>query len=198
MNIEIVIAVFKENIDWVKLYNLEDKSIIYNKLKGRTFENKYKKIINLENIGREGHTYLYHIINNYDNLSDITIFTQGIPFDHSNDFIKKINEISNIDFNNKFMNLGHRLINITNYVCKHHQGIPIKEICDNLFINCPNNFVFAPGAIFAVHKEKILSRPKKFYEKCIKDLENEICPINGYVYERIWSLIFDDKILIKN
>ena len=31
-----------------------------------------KNIINLDNVGRESHTYLYHVINNYNNLSDIT------------------------------------------------------------------------------------------------------------------------------
>jgi hypothetical protein len=31
----------------------------------------------LENIGREAHTYLYHICNNYRLLSDVTVFVQG-------------------------------------------------------------------------------------------------------------------------
>jgi hypothetical protein len=40
------------------------------------------KVIKLPNLGREGGTYLYHIIKNYDNLSDYTIFTQANPVDH--------------------------------------------------------------------------------------------------------------------
>ncbi|KAI1073447.1 hypothetical protein F5B20DRAFT_567037 [Whalleya microplaca] len=35
----------------------------------------------LPNIGREGHTHLWHIVHNYDALDDITIFTQADPFD---------------------------------------------------------------------------------------------------------------------
>jgi Protein of unknown function (DUF3431) len=32
----------------------------------------------LENIGREAHTYLYHICNNYRLLSDVTVFVQAM------------------------------------------------------------------------------------------------------------------------
>jgi len=34
----------------------------------------------LPNVGREGHTYLHHIVNNYENLADWTVFSQaGAP-----------------------------------------------------------------------------------------------------------------------
>ncbi|ORY34129.1 hypothetical protein BCR33DRAFT_791192 [Rhizoclosmatium globosum] len=35
------------------------------------------EVIQLENVGREGHTYLHHIITHYDNLADHTLFMQG-------------------------------------------------------------------------------------------------------------------------
>ena len=37
-------------------------------------ESIIKNIIQLDNIGKEGHTYLYHIINNYKKLSKINFF----------------------------------------------------------------------------------------------------------------------------
>ena len=37
----------------------------------------YNKYIKLPNKGREGNSYLSHIVNNYDNLAAITVFTQG-------------------------------------------------------------------------------------------------------------------------
>ena len=33
--------------------------------------------ISLHNVGRESHTYLYHIVNNWDKLADRTVFFQG-------------------------------------------------------------------------------------------------------------------------
>jgi len=75
----LVVARYNENIDWVLAYN--DIAIIYNK--GPDPELPFQKLINLENIGREGHTYLYHIIKNYENLNKKTIFLQGSPFEHN-------------------------------------------------------------------------------------------------------------------
>ena len=40
---------------------------------------RHGEVVHLENMGREGHVYLNHIITHYDNLADHTIFTQAIP-----------------------------------------------------------------------------------------------------------------------
>ena len=78
--VEIVISRYNEDLEWLKdkPFN-EYNTIIYNKGKNEDF---YKapsitKIIPLENVGREAHTYFYHIINNYDNLADLTVFLPG-------------------------------------------------------------------------------------------------------------------------
>ena len=51
--------------------------------------------IKCENIGREGYTYINHIINNYDNLNDTNIFIQD-------------------DFYNHLFHLEHFLVNFEN------------------------------------------------------------------------------------
>jgi hypothetical protein len=75
----LVIARYNEDIEWVNSY--KDIAIVYNK--GPNFISSLKNIIKIENIGREGHTYLYHIIKNYKNLNKKTIFCQGGPFEHN-------------------------------------------------------------------------------------------------------------------
>jgi hypothetical protein len=81
---EVVVARYNENITWVnKIKNA--KITIYNK--GTHLPPEYNEII-LPNIGRESHTYLTHVINNYDNLADITVFTQGDPFFHAPKFLE--------------------------------------------------------------------------------------------------------------
>ena len=77
--VSLIVARYSENIEWVLPYN--DIAIIYNK--GPDIELPFKKIVKVENIGREGHTYLYHIINNYENLIKKTFFLQGGPFEHN-------------------------------------------------------------------------------------------------------------------
>ena len=178
--INIIVSYYNENLDWIINNNLQDYCIIYNKS-----DHYYTNSIKLNNVGREGHTYLYHIINNYNNLNDINIFTQGNPFDHCNDFINKVHNI-NIGYNT----LSNNILNIKNYKCDNHENIPIKEICDNLKLNTNGYFDFGTGAIFSVDKDTILKHPLEFYKQCIQYLENDINPIQGYVFERIWKLIF--------
>lgn len=54
----IIIARYDENIEWALAYN--DICIIYNK--GSLIDLPFRNIIQLNNIGREGNTYLHHII----------------------------------------------------------------------------------------------------------------------------------------
>ena len=82
---QIVVARYAENCSWTNI--LTNDIIIYNK--GPTLSSKHK-VIDLPNNGREGGTYLDHIINNYNNLHDYTIFIQGDPFEHSPDLISTI------------------------------------------------------------------------------------------------------------
>jgi hypothetical protein len=91
MTTEIVIARYNENLDWLKNLDPKIKITIYNKGP----ENINYPYIKLQNNGRETHTYLYHIVNNYNKLSDLTIFCQGDSIWHSPDFIKLINNYRN-------------------------------------------------------------------------------------------------------
>ena len=77
--INIVVARYNEDIAWTKAYN--DIVTIYDK--GLDTHPALNDTIKLENVGRGGHTYLYHIIENYDNLAEQTIFTQCDPFVHN-------------------------------------------------------------------------------------------------------------------
>lgn len=73
----IVISRYNEDIEWIDQINAEKFNfIIYNKGEDNL---KYSSI-KLENIGRESHTFLTYILENYHNLADWNIFLQGEPF----------------------------------------------------------------------------------------------------------------------
>jgi len=95
MKTEIVVARYNENLDWLKKIkkSKDIKITVYNKGPD-DIENIPSSItiIKLQNIGRESGTYLYHIINNYDNLAEQTIFCQGDSIFHSPDFLDLINK----------------------------------------------------------------------------------------------------------
>ena len=59
----LIIARYNENLEWLKKYQ-DFKIIIYNKGQ-KLKKNRLFNIIDLENVGRESHTWLFHIVNNY-------------------------------------------------------------------------------------------------------------------------------------
>lgn len=199
-SIAIVVACYCENIDWIPL---EWKNMLYLYEKGFATESSplvpHSKIINLPNVGRESHTYLTHIINNYEHLDDIIYFTQANPFDHAPHFITSVN--CNIALCKPFMMLGNIVLRIRDHnVSAYEQNFPgIQAGFDRTFTTlfCENRhdplIRFTAGAIFAVHKPIILRRDKVFYERARELLKHSVNPIEGYAFERLWALIFEDR-----
>lgn len=190
-----VIARFNEDIRWVDKINFKelDNVLIYNK--GTLLDSKYM-IKNLENIGREAHTYISYIIDNYDYLPDFSIFLQGNPFDH---LVYKIEELNNIEFK-KFTPLN-KIIESELSGQPHHGGLDIDlNFFNKYFFNKPNSCLFTPGAQFVVSKESILLRSIHFYKSLLlefyrDDLPDLIFNKNKYpwIIERCWSYIFDEN-----
>lgn len=187
IKLEVVVSKYKENLDWV--LNIKNhKVVIYNK---GDFDTRY---INLPNIGREAHTYLYHIIENYDNLENYTCFLQGNPFDHLN---IDINNIFNIDNDFYFKSLNS-IIKCELDGNPHHPKLDIGNLFDNFFIDKPDIISFSPGAQFIVKRDSILKRNKQFYIDLLNefnrtDIDDFFHKKNKmpWVMERVWSYIFN-------
>jgi len=78
-DVNIVVARYKENVDWVLPY--DDIAIIYNK--GPSDLPFFSNSFNIDNVGREGHTYLHHIATRYTELANRTLFLQADWFPHN-------------------------------------------------------------------------------------------------------------------
>jgi len=78
---DLVVARYEEDVSWLDDVDV-DRIFLYNK--GRDVPQLKKKVIysQLKNWGRESDTYLTHVLAHYHDMSDITIFVQGNPFDH--------------------------------------------------------------------------------------------------------------------
>lgn len=136
-----VIARYREDVNWVRY--LPGKVIIYNKGNDSLSIDNLRgniSIINLPNLGREGHTYFHHIIENYDKLTERVTFLQGRPFDHSPDLLelccmgKEFDDVQSLS---------------TWYKNDHKESIPSKPI-----INL--NLRYLNGARFATYPMNIL------------------------------------------
>ena len=68
---EIVISQYKDNLDWLIPY--QKHATIYCK----DPDNHSNDIFHLPPIGLESHTYLHHLIENYDDLAEMTLFMKS-------------------------------------------------------------------------------------------------------------------------
>lgn len=183
----IVVARYNEDLRWTKQFS---NVLIYNK--GKPLMNNFNEI-QLDNVGREGHTYYKHIYDNYDNLADYTIFLQANPFDHSPNIVHNLNKFLNsTDLNADFIFLSERVLSCNLSGCSRHGGLPLIDTYEKIFNVRKNNmtFQFGAGAQFIVSKQRILKRQKDFYLRIVKMLEKDINPIEGFVIERFHGLIF--------
>lgn len=89
MTRELVIAAYDKYLDWLDKLNPEIKVSVYRK--GNEEPQRDGEIKIDVNKGRCVHTFFNHIYSNYDNLSDITFFSQDWPFDHWEDVIEVVN-----------------------------------------------------------------------------------------------------------
>ena len=211
MKNQIVVARYNENIEWIK--NLDPNLFdifIYNKGDDINL-NLNCKVIKLNNTGRESHTYLYHIISNYENLPEQIIFTQAHPFDHTrSNFFQEIDDFNknNRDFFyfsksilqikfdenvNKFVEYG--ILNRRMWVNYHDKISPTFITFEKLFGSFNNklHIKFGTGAIFGVNKKFITAKNKDFYLNCINILNNSDNlknPDEGHAFERLWFYIF--------
>ena len=206
MDFNIVVAYYN-NQNYINLLQIFDnllikyKAIIYNKSNNEIKNlNDNCLIQNLDNIGREGETYLNHIINNYDNLSEYTLFIQDDTNNHINDYNKFIN-FCNEAINNAIPfklypaswreNDGIILRTINDGIfdlCTFSSQDAIKKSCKDNNIFLPNQYTTETCAFFICHKNIILKHEKDFYIK----LRNWLLlnESNGFVLEHIWKLIF--------
>jgi len=198
MKNQIVIARYNEDITYLSEYY--KIVLVYNKGDSDTIPINFE-YINLPNIGRESHTYLYHIIQNYDNLADKTLFIQGNTKDHN---IYSINDYFNnshfygkkstheINFLKTFINhSGKYLKELLNKNLKKSIYTPYQWI--NLLgidITKLNKFEMVWGANFSISKELIHKKPIEFYKDIIKYVEYDINPEEGHYFERSWYIIF--------
>jgi hypothetical protein len=214
-NIEIVISRYNEDLSWINddLFN-KYSNIIYNKGTNNNFvtNNLTKNIINLKNLGRCDHTYLYHIIQNYDNLANITIFLPGsVNMDYKYTKAKML--VNEIEKYNDTVFIGYRYNDVvdelynfelnewsasnkTNLELNNESKLDLARIrpfglwYKNKFKNLKINYVSYWG-ILGISKKDILQYPKSYYINLITELETSSNPEVGHYIERSWNAIFN-------
>lgn len=191
---DLVIARYKEDISWIKKLDFAQLDlVIYNKgTDDLPFSSK-----KLPNIGGDAHTFIYYIVENYDNLPEFSIFIQGIPFDHCENVVQKINDHTT----ELFVWLCDHVVEESIHGWYEHLiqnnrpeviGKPItyldqtaREILGN---ETPERCTFGAGQQFIVSRDVIQHRDLDFYKRILDRFPNEV--ILPWHIERLWKYIF--------
>jgi hypothetical protein len=224
---DMVIARFKEELEWLSKYESKPFRNIYIYNKYDSDSNKAAKDIgcilngkecikiDLTNEGRCDHTYLYHIISNYDTLADVTIFTKGSSDLHREKkklsfTIDKVFEtkdtVMSIDEHPTAMHIHAKEFKMNSYRASHpknHNGVfdihgsKMKPASPRPFgrwfeKHFPGVMVYKAvySGVFAVSRKHIHQHPKSYYQTFLNELEGHSNPEVGHYIERSWVAIF--------
>lgn len=190
----VVVARYHEDLGWLSKYD-PVSVIVYNK--GELLSANYKTVT-LPNVGRESHSYLTYIIDNYDCLPEVVFFTQGSITDHT--------ECKNVDF-----------IDIEDYSPNWEVSYFTKGLTPDGHIGHYNGDPTTPaecsglewfskhidpevdvtemkiwyGSIFSVKRRYVRSRPVSFYKTLLDQLAVSRQPEVGHFMERSWFYILN-------
>lgn len=208
----LVIAHYRENLDWMNDFDLSAFNVtIYTKYDQTTVKNGFR-CIHLPNIGRDAHTFLYHIVQNYDNLPEIVCMTQSGLLNNKvkherkfNQFKYMIENYNNTTFKGIISNGMAYNENIYNFTLDSYKGVTDENNDDSIltpssirpygkwleqYVNIKPTDVFCLSFIFAVSKERILRYPKSIYENLLHDLSHygNSPEVAHYMERALWAM----------
>jgi len=243
-NTELVVAHYNEDMTWAEEWNNGGVHLrVYTKGKVPTGF----KAEELPNVGRESHTYLTHIVKNYDALANWTVFTQGAaprwgyrhgdsgsghltdeidfkdymePFHGGKDSFFALSTVAHLPSGIQSTRLGmltDSLRTVSNAECPAggsdgwsawwvDEGHPHRKAGQKMlaFYNryvlqneataeaalAPVTLAFVQGARFAVSRERILKRPRAYYEALLERVSHSRNPLEGFFLEAMWHDVF--------
>lgn len=191
MNKELVIAAYDRDYSWISNLNDSIKKTVYRK--GGDGSCGDHEIYLSNNVGRDVHTFFYHIINQYDSLADFTFFSQDDPFDHISNYIDIVNGTPD-DWNSQallkseglwfFETCYGAILKSDQRGAPHHYGLNMCSVWNKIFEEaCPESFDFAAAGHFCISREQVHKKPKEFYEKVLNVLETD--PTSPWCIERL-------------
>lgn len=197
----LVVSRYRESVNWVDCFGTYT---VYNKGRDDLSAHHRANSVRLPNVGREAHTYLHHIVENYDRLEDVMIFSQGGYRAHANfepeEFLRRALDLGDLGFS---ANLGdiNGLVgsNSRDFVLRWHGvdlhtkepyelGEWLERATGEPWVRSRSVFW---GATFSVRRDFILRRSRESYMSLIKTLDWSTNPMEAHFCERAWFNILN-------
>ena len=184
MSIKVIITHYRDDIEWIK-------NIKYDYLVFKTNTNKFNKRYNKASI------FFKYIIDNYDNLTDYTVFINGNIIDNKKENMDiKINALS-FDYN--YRNIYEEFPIINNYMDFSSKKmdkimVEIEDILNKKIDVSKLENIYSPH--FYVHKDNICFTKKETYQQLYNYLEktDESPYWTEKIFEYIGHFFFTDLI----
>ena len=188
---QLVVSHYEQDLAWIEVASNSLDVVVYDK-SGK--DSTYNK---LKNVGREPHSYMHHIIENYNSLAEWTIFSQDNPFEHVDNWSEIIagdesvwEQVANSKYKGGYYFANKGIMTSNQNGAPDHPGLPIAQLWEQSFIEkCPEYLEFVPSCHCIVHKDNIHVRSIQFYKNIKHILEtNHLSP---WSLERYISYIFN-------
>lgn len=203
----LVLARCNEDVSWAARWQKELDVFVYSKCEpaAPSFDGTW---LTLPNVGRESHTYLTHIIENYDKLHDVTIFLQGRiddaeahPIDRLLDYIAPAQQFGFSASHLRLVQPPHwndiNFLALPKYAAKYRSGAlrrskhgSLLAYAHQFFGKMPVLAVSTYCGCFAASRDAIRRHPKSFYEAIWATLADHPDPEEGHFVERLWAHMF--------
>eukprot|EP00440_Ansanella_granifera_P001278 gb/GFBE01001376.1/.p1 GENE.gb/GFBE01001376.1/~~gb/GFBE01001376.1/.p1 ORF type:complete len:553 (+),score=92.48 gb/GFBE01001376.1/:1-1659(+) len=211
--VQLIVTRYSEDVRWLDVLR-SFPTIVYNKggddsLLPAPRDNL--QVLEAENVGREDETMLRHVIAQYDNLPEVTVFLQGWPFLHCIGLAETLHRVvAELLSEQRRSNLmpisgtywqygvskGYLGLAASIFQSHSHTGAsdPLADavqmygdLCRFVLDgHCPDIHWASEGAQWAVRRENLLVRSKQHYEKVVALGEGYESKFRGLVLEGVW------------
>mmetsp|Transcript_16754 Transcript_16754/g.28108 ORF Transcript_16754/g.28108 Transcript_16754/m.28108 type:complete len:342 (+) Transcript_16754:892-1917(+) len=176
--------------------------------------NKFR-IISLDNLGREAHPYLFHVVHNYNDMASVTVFLPAtcmnqVKEDHTVKLLQRVNTTRNTVIAGQWMapsirnRLGSfiiskwsgrdsdnaKLLTESNAVdCMPATRRPFSAWYDHFFPGIKTH-VASYYSMLAVHRDLAWKKEVGHYTQLLDELDVHSNPETGHFMERSWEAVF--------
>lgn len=209
MTQQLVLVHHSNQIAWAEA--LELPVVVY--LKGPDARSSSREWYRLPNVGWDGYAYLTHIIEQWDNLADYTLFCQDDPSDHFPAGVSPLSllEEDGAPWRGHFMQVREwdiqgRLVFPPKWAKRWRDGSmrrATQTLAEwfmewfGLDLMGMDHITYIPGANFVASREAIQHRPRDLYCALRERISDAVEPEECHYLERSWCYLLEERVKMR-
>lgn len=206
--VDLVLARMREPIDWIVQVKPHVNVIIYCFAEPPISIPRPAYCIQIADAGQEAGAYTHHIVNRFDTMADVTIFSQADPVPHINgyrSFINMLHCIADAPDIKPYEHIGDRCFSsaddpLAKRVWRAHKPnpnmnygrTPLRDACRFLLNqDCPQSIEHAFGGIFSASRSAIQKHPMEFWRRMNAWCAHSPLTVEAAIMEKLWEVLLN-------